>query len=147
MLMDYTFALPAHLMQNPSSRGTRPRSPEKGGAVRFCSGAPGSAFGRHKIFETNILCDNRSNKSAAMPAISNGVWSRAEVGPRPHSYFYTVSILYQDTLLRPGEAREYYSGGGVCVISTTIRGKHECLIRSWMPSSKQLRRCWLRSSH
>src|SRR5262245_37830721 len=65
-----------------------------GGLAAEC---PGPLWA-YKIFETNILCDNRSNKSAAMPAISNGVWSRAEVGPRPtHTfilYLYCIRILY-----------------------------------------------------
>jgi len=71
---------------------------ERGARVGVLQRSARVRFGRDKIFETNILCDNRSNKSAAMPAISNGVWSRAEVGPRPtHTfilYLYCIRILY-----------------------------------------------------
>src|SRR5262245_6253335 len=80
------------------ARDARSVARERGARVGSCSGVPGSAFGRGEIFETNILCDIRSNKSAAMPAISNGVWSRTEVGPRPtHTFIlclYCIRILY-----------------------------------------------------
>src|SRR5262247_3535395 len=99
MLIDYTFALPPHLMQNPSSRGTRPRPPEKGErGWGSCSGVPGSALGvikySKRIFYVTIA-QIRARRCRPL-ATAYGAGPRSDRGPT-HTFIlclYCIRILY-----------------------------------------------------
>src|SRR5262245_37830722 len=95
MLMYYTFALPRHLMQNPSSRGTRPRPPgERGARVGVLQRSARVRFGRIKyskrIFYVTIA-QIRARRCRPL-ATAYGAGPRSDRGPLILLYcIYTVS--------------------------------------------------------